>query len=184
MTPAPPLLHALPTRLAVLLTSVALLAGCSPDPEPTPTPTAAFASEEEAFAAAEATYRAYNDALNQVDFATPETFEPVYALLSGAAAVSTKEAFSEFHAEGIRVAGSTHYDSFMGVSADPRNGVVNATVCTDVSDVEVMSASGTSIVSADRPPRQSIGVRFDAEPSTVGLTISVLESTEDDRCER
>ncbi len=184
MTPATPLTPALPTRLAILVAAVALLVGCTPDPVPTPTPTAAFASEEEAFAAAEATYRAYNDALNQVDFAKPKTFEPVYSLLSETAADSTRKAFSEFHAEGIRTAGATHYDSFIGVSADPRNGVINADVCTDVSDVEVTNASGTSIVSVDRPPRQSISVRFVAGPGGDSLTISELESSEGDRCVR
>src|SRR5688500_5990965 len=55
-----------------------LLAGCAGDPEPAET-THGFASEEEAFAAAEETYRAYVDALNQVDLSDPETFEPVLA---------------------------------------------------------------------------------------------------------
>lgn len=184
MTSATPLLPALPTRLAILTVSVAVLVGCSPGPEPTPTPTAVFASEEEAFAAAEATYRAYNDALNQVDFAAPETFEPVYSSLSGTVADSTRKAFSEFHAEGIRMVGATHYDSFIGISADPRKGIVSAAVCTDVGDVEVTNASGTSIVSADRPSRQSIDVRFVTRSGGEGLTISKLDPSKDERCER
>ena len=42
---------------------VGALVGCAPSSEPTPTPTG-FASEAEAFEAAEATYRAYVDATN------------------------------------------------------------------------------------------------------------------------
>ena len=54
------------TTAAVLLAaSVVALTGClGSAPDPTPTPTAVFTSEEEAFAAAEETYRAYIDAVN------------------------------------------------------------------------------------------------------------------------
>ncbi len=55
-----------------------------------------FASEEEAFAAAEETYRAYVDALNQVDLSDPETFEAVYAWTTGDAnADERKDAHSD-----------------------------------------------------------------------------------------
>ncbi|MFK3678818.1 hypothetical protein ACI2IP_13885 [Microbacterium sp. NPDC090218] len=161
-----------------------LLAGCSPEPEPTPTPTPAFASEEEAFAAAEETYRAYAEALNQVDFALPATFEPVYALLSGAAADSTKKAFSEFHAKRIRTAGVTTYDTVTRVSADLVGGVIHVNVCTDVSEVVVVDASGASIVSEERPPRQSMMVTFKVRGGDDELTISDLEASEDLFCAR
>jgi ABC-type oligopeptide transport system substrate-binding subunit len=55
---------------ATLALALALTTACAPDPAPTPSPTG-FASQEEAFAAAEATYRAYVDALNAVDLADP-----------------------------------------------------------------------------------------------------------------
>ncbi|MET0860918.1 MAG: hypothetical protein ABW091_07810, partial [Microbacterium sp.] len=73
----------LPLSVALVLASAAL-SGCTPQPAPTPTPTG-FATEDEAFAAAEETYRAYVDALNQVDLSDPETFEPVYAWTTGEA---------------------------------------------------------------------------------------------------
>src|SRR3546814_3928687 len=68
--------------LAVLALVGAAATGCVGTPEPretTPTPL----SDAEAFAAAEETYRAYVDALNQVDLSDPATFEPVYALTTG-----------------------------------------------------------------------------------------------------
>ena len=68
--------------LAALTLVTGLLAGCVGDPGPVET-TPGFASEEEAFAAAEETYRAYVDALNQVDLSDPETFEPVFAWTTG-----------------------------------------------------------------------------------------------------
>lgn len=62
--------------------AVVLVSGCTPTPEPTPTPTG-FANEEEAFRAAEETYRAYVDALNEVDLADPATFEPLFVWTTG-----------------------------------------------------------------------------------------------------
>ncbi|QNA92892.1 MULTISPECIES: hypothetical protein [unclassified Microbacterium] len=169
-----------PLRIAGLAAVVLLLAGCAPDPAPTPTP--AFASEEEAFAAAEATYRAYTDALNDVDYADPETFEPVYLLLSDTAAKSTRLAFSEFHAKGITSTGDTRFYLFSGVSADLAQGVIDANVCVDVSRVAVVDATGASIVSAERPPQQPMGVTFVAHSKADNLTISALHASEEFTC--
>ncbi len=72
---------------------VPLATGCQPDPAPSPTGPA-FATEEEAFAAAEETYRAYVDALNQVDLSDPETFEAVYAWTTGDANASERKTLS------------------------------------------------------------------------------------------
>ncbi len=73
-------------RLAAAAAALALAAvavtGCS-TPAGAPKPTPAFSSEAEAFAAAEATYRAYVDALNAVDLSDPSTFEDVYSWTTG-----------------------------------------------------------------------------------------------------
>ena len=66
---------------AVLACVIMTTTGCFAQPDPEPTPL--FSSEEEAFAAAEETYRSYVDALNQVDLSDPETFEEVYAWTTG-----------------------------------------------------------------------------------------------------
>ncbi|PJI54120.1 hypothetical protein CTI14_19425 [Methylobacterium radiotolerans] len=104
--------------MAVLALGVSLLSGCTPAPESTPTPSPAFTSEEEAFAAAEATFSEYIDALNRVDTRDPETFEGVFSHLSGQAAESTRRAFSQFHAEGVLISGATRFLWVSGVSAD------------------------------------------------------------------
>jgi hypothetical protein len=169
-------------RAAALTSALLLLVGCAPDPSPSPTPTPAFASEEEAFAAAEATYRAYNEALNQVDFADTDTFEDVYAQLSGSAAESTREAFSQFHADHLRSIGTTRFDSFRPLSADLATGKVDANVCSDVSDVEVLDASGASVVSEDRPSRQPLDVTFATRSDAASITISKLEAAEAFTC--
>ncbi len=79
-------------RSAAVVVALAVTLGATAcQPEPTPTPTGpAFASEDEAFAAAEETYRAYVDALNQVDLSDPETFEAVYAWTTGEANAGEK----------------------------------------------------------------------------------------------
>ncbi|MCB8044373.1 hypothetical protein JM654_09380 [Microbacterium oxydans] len=66
-----------------MVLGVMVLAGCTPSPAPTPTPTAVFASEEEAFAAAEETFTEYVLALNEIDTSDPTTFERLFELSSG-----------------------------------------------------------------------------------------------------
>ncbi len=71
----------------VLALALGMTTACQPEPAPSPS-APVFANEEEAFAAAEETYRAYVDALNQVDLSDPETFEAVYAWTTGEANAS------------------------------------------------------------------------------------------------
>ncbi|WP_347125587.1 hypothetical protein [Microbacterium sp. SY138] len=184
ISPTPPL--AMSRRLGALTTvAVAVtLAGCAPTPAPTPTPTAAFASEEEAFAAAEATYRAYTDALNSVDFSDPSTFDAVYVLLSNASATSTRKIFSEFHAAKVRTVGLTEYDSFAGISADLSTGSISATVCVDVSAVDVVDESGKSIVLSDRPARQPMLISFEGTRGAGSVTIAAQDPADDFTCAR
>ena len=89
------------------LALVAGMAACQPEPQPTPGGPV-FATEEEAFAAAEETYRAYVDALNQVDLSDPETFEAVYAWTTGELNATTGKTLSRgMHAEGVTVSGAS-----------------------------------------------------------------------------
>ncbi|MDT0178720.1 hypothetical protein Q9S36_00605 [Microbacterium sp. ARD31] len=152
-------------RSAALLAATALaaaLTACAPASAPTPSPTpTGFASEEEAFAAAEATYRAYVDALNQVDLSDPATFEPVYALLEGEAADAARRSFSQMHADGWRVEGDSR--PTLVQTAEYANEQVSLAVCVDVSDVRVLDANGESVVN-DRPEVQSLTVLADSDP--------------------
>lgn len=148
----------LPSSACALALAGAALIGCSPTPEPTPTATPAFASEEEAFAAAEETYRAYNDALNRVDISDPRTFEPLYALSSGSFEKADRENFSTLHAERHRIAGDAVVLSFVGRDVGPGFESVTATVCLDVSDVSVTNLEGVSVVNPNRPDVYAIEV--------------------------
>lgn len=161
----PPTPSRSPLRSALLCTLVTLvaaasLAACGPAPAPTPTPTAAFASEEEAFAAAEATYRAFTRRLNEIDLADPRTFEPLFELSSGEFESADRKAYSSMHAKGFTIDGTTTILSFEGTKADlPRN-VVEAEVCLDVSDVTVVDSAGASQVDPNRPNIYALDVAF------------------------
>lgn len=153
--------------VAALAVAVVALASCAPGPAPTPTPSAPFATEDEAFAAAEATYRAYVDALNQVDLSDPETFEPVYALTTGDANATERENLSRMSAEGWSVAGAslvTRVDSL----SDSSESSISIGACVDVSAVTLLNSVGVSQVDPSRPVVQS--VRADLAPSASSPT--------------
>lgn len=147
--------------IAVLACS---LAACTPEPAPSPTPTG-FASEEEAFAAAEATYRAYVDALNEVDLSDPATFEPVFALLVDEYRLAEQQQFHQYHSDGAVVSGVSIpelIESFKWV--DERT--VSVAGCINVSDVQLHNAAGASLVAPDRPAIQSTLATVRWEPSS------------------
>lgn len=148
------------------------LAGCT-TPQPTPTPTPAFANDEEAFAAAEATYRAYVDALNQVDLSDPETFEAVYDLTTGEANAGARKTFSQMHADGWVVSGSTGIQLVEPSAVQPDTAVtVSLDVCLDVSEVTLVDQQGDSMVAPDRRDVQSMKVTF--EPSSTNANGAVI----------
>ncbi|MCR2814814.1 hypothetical protein [Microbacterium jiangjiandongii] len=159
------------------VTSVMLVLGltaCAPEPEPTPTPTATgFASEAEAFAAAEETYRAYVEALNQVDLSDPDTFEAVYAWTTGEANAAARESFSQMHANGWTVGGEstpTVVEARAGEDAHE----VEVAVCVDVSEVTLVDPSNESVVSPDRPDIQSMALGMAPADTATGWSIALI----------
>ncbi|MFT4156747.1 MAG: hypothetical protein QM630_02295 [Microbacterium sp.] len=168
---------------AVVLTGMfaaSTLSGCAPTPEPTPTPTAAFASEEEAFAAAEEVYREYIDALNAIDPADPASFEPVFDLSSGSFETADRENLSLMHAEEHRIEGAAKVVSFRGEGASVLFDEVTAVVCLDVHEVQITDSSGNSLISPNRPDVYAILVTF--VHSHRKLTINKAERVEDPEC--
>ncbi|WP_374200409.1 hypothetical protein [Microbacterium sp. CFH 31415] len=158
----------------------AILAGCAPASEPEPTSTGAFADEAEAFAAAEETYRAYVDALNAVDLSDPATFEDVYAWTTGEANVEAREGFTQMHADGWAVGGTSTPTvvSPRAIEGD-RSDRAEVAICLDVSDVTLTDATGTSVVGTDRPDVQSMLVTLERSPSTpTGWAISEFSGRE------
>lgn len=170
-----------PTSIIALALTSALVVGCSPAPEPTPTPTAAFASEEEAFAAAEETFKKYNQALNGIDPADPATFEDLYRLSSGGVEKADRENFSKMHAEGWTITGESQVTSFAGISSRHPYNEVTAEVCLDVSEVQITDATGESAVDPARPDIYPLKVTFRAADDSLLLVDSAIRD-EDVSC--
>lgn len=170
-----------PITAAALSTLLVLaLAGCTTPEPPEPTPTPAFSSEEEAFAAAEATYRAYVDALNQVDLSDPETFEPVYELTTGEANAGARETFSQMNADGWTVDGPTVIDVLEPGKSEPGYDSVELDVCLNVSQVTLIDSEGQSVVASDRRDVQSMRVTLEPRPADGSeFAISRIDGRED-----
>ncbi|MBW8762902.1 MAG: hypothetical protein JF592_09995 [Microbacterium sp.] len=166
--------HALAGIGAALL-MVAVLSGCTPEPEPTPTPTAAFASEEEAFAAAEEVYREYNSAADRSD-ADTERF------LTGPALDEYLEGAEYLDANGLTLGGETVVVSFTGDSVDAAGkvGRVTATACIDLSKSTVINSSGVNVTPPDRAPAWRFTLTFVGDQS--GLLIEKSLGEEDPTC--
>lgn len=142
---------------------VALAAGslvaCSPGPEPSPTPTAAFASEEEAFAAAEEVYRAYTLALNQQRSGEADSDPTGY--LTGTALEDELQSQRDLEANKISIRGSTEVLEFAPISAALESvPTVAGTVCLDLSDTIVLDGNEQDITPADRNEKAALDVAF------------------------
>ncbi|MEJ1155324.1 hypothetical protein [Microbacterium marmarense] len=160
------MIHRLARITAVGAVLTAVLVGCTAQPDPTATPTAVFSSDEEAFAAAEATYRAYVDALNAVDLSDPETFEDVYAWTTGDANAGIRKSLSTMHAEDLTVTGTTVLILVQASSPQPvrSSESVALDACVDVSAVEVSRQDGASAVDPARSDVQSVRVTLTRNP--------------------
>lgn len=127
---------------------IGMLSACTPETKPTPKPTtsAAFATDEEAFAAAEETYRAYVKAGN-----LPDGNEDKY--LAGMALENHLEGERRLEDAGLHVEGETALSSFEvkpeSVARDRTS--LTAAVCLDLRRLRTISADGANVTPADRP---------------------------------
>ncbi|GAA3943384.1 hypothetical protein [Microbacterium soli] len=170
------------SALSAGLLALGMLAACTPEPQPAPAPTQTplFATDEEAFAAAEETYSRYIAALNDTDLSDPETFEPVYAWLTGTAQGAEKESLSAYHAEKLRRSGNTDFDTFTPLSRTEDE--VTANLCLDVSEVDLVDEDGGSVLQTDRATRRALKVTFVPGMTTTGLRISSNHKPETFTC--
>lgn len=165
--------------LALLAAAGATLSACAPTPEPSPTPTAAFASEQEAFAAAEETYRAYNDAVNRQrdgEETDPQSFLIALALENDIDGTRVLEE------NGVHISGHGDVSEVRGTTADLESvpATITMLVCLDVSATRVLNADDEDVTPTDRPEAVALDVKLVS--SGDGLKIS--ESTENtaDQC--
>lgn len=166
--------------LALLVMAGAALSACSPTPEPSPTPTAAFASEEEAFAAAEEVYRAYNDAVNR-QRSGDESVDPL-DYLTGEMLDSEMASARELEASGITLEGDTKVTSFTGADAQTNRDVasIDALVCLDITNARAFDAEGVDVTAAGRSDVYGISVTFTGNPDH--LLISEYEVAAGTQC--
>ncbi|AXL12721.1 hypothetical protein DXT68_11660 [Microbacterium foliorum] len=164
---------------AVALATGALI-GCTPRPAPTHTPAAVFATEQDAFAAAEDVYRAYNEAVNESrdneQTLAPEDFLTGQILAAETAASQTLE---ESH---IRLEGHTQILEFAGVSADKGVAVskVVARVCLDIENVRAIDADGNDVTTIGRSDLYGLDVEFSGNNNS--LLISDYEVNSEIPC--
>lgn len=177
----------------VAVALVATVAGCaSPgDTQPTPsgtppsspspsTPFEENVTDEAAFAAAEATYRGYVDALNDVNLADPSTFESVYAWLDGQALEEETRSLREMSAKAFTVKGQTVVREFTVPIVEPS---IVAVACLDVSDVDLRDHRGESQVPPSRPDVYELRLEFSMSSTTpTGLAIQSSHAIREQRC--
>jgi hypothetical protein len=146
--------------LALLAIAGAALSACTPQPEPTPTPTAAFASEEEAFAAAEEVYRAYNDAVNR-QRAGDDTVDPL-SYLTGQILDTERTTSQELKASGISIKGDTLVTRFSGTDSEISAPVaeIEAIICLDITRARAINSSGTDVTAPGRSDKYAIEATF------------------------
>lgn len=166
--------------ISALLLTVGVLSACTPESEPTPTPTAAFASEEEAFAAAEEVYRAYLAA--SAGRAEGDSSSDPESFLTGDALQADIDAQRMLREQGISISGPSTIQEFRTVSAHIAEPVAQliADVCVDISASRVLDASGADVTPPDRPDRTLVTVTFSG--SSAELFVASSASEQGDKC--
>jgi hypothetical protein len=159
---------------AVVVLSVGVLSGCVPE-EVEPTPTPLFATEEEAFAAAEDVYRAYVDALN-VDR------EEARAFLAGRALEADIASSARFEERGWKLQGTIRIVAFKAASLTSMAGIahIEARVCVDSSMTRLIDDEGHDITPTERADVGTLAVEFVARSKV--LLISESNASEVDAC--
>lgn len=148
-------------RFVAATVAVALavgLAACQPEPQPSPTGPV-FASEEEAFAAAEETYRAYVDALNARRSDPGSSPDPQVFLIGNALEVDidTKRQLAEAK---LALTGSTRLSSVAPIKAEPVDGRMTLEICVDSTETRVINDAGEDVTPVDRAPISLLEVDF------------------------
>lgn len=142
--------------IAALLSAALLVGGCDGTPGPVKS-TPLFATEEEAFAAAEATYRAYVDLVNRRRDRSDSVPSPT-TLLTGEALEADLQAQKKLSDAGLKIVGDTAVDRFDGISSDATS--VSAFVCIDATDTRVRDKNGNDVTPTNRELRSTLRVRF------------------------
>ncbi len=150
----------LTAHAAAALLALAALTACTPDPTPTPSPTG-FASDEEAFAAAEDTYRAYIDAVNRRREDNSATDPNQF--LTGEALQDSIDGTRNLEAAGFHIEGPAQITAVRHIKASDTDAVIG--VCLSSVDTRVIDSGGNDVTPTDRPDTTSLEIEVTfAEP--------------------
>lgn len=170
-----------PALLTGLLVALTLVA-CVPDnepvrPDPSPTASPIFASDEEALAAAEAAYGAYLAVSDQILAEAGADSDRLLSVATSDLYADAIAGFESFASKEWRSVGTTSFDSAELQNFDPHatpgDPMVVFYVCVDLSGIDVLDSTGTSVVSPnriDRSPYQVAVTTVDADDA--GLIVA------------
>jgi hypothetical protein len=176
-----------------LATAAALtLTGCVPTPaEPAVTPSASasssapvFASDEEALAAATTAYGEYLAISDRILNEGGSESERISEYVSADYLEQAVRGLSDFETRGIRLVGSSSYDTASLQSHVENDGLttVSIYVCLDVSATRILDPSQADVTPPDRNTRAPLEVEFQiprATPARLLLAKSALWAGED-----
>ena len=160
--------------MAAVACAIVTLAGCAAAPAPAPTtatPTTApvFASDEEALAAATEAYANYLRVSDEILMDGGDRPERIRDVTTPEMAKSEIDGYIDAKARQLRSTGGSTFSNLqiqsLSVGGEAEKSVVTAYVCSDVSVVDVIDATGQSVVPPDRPDRTPFEVTFDLAPS-------------------
>ncbi|TFB92808.1 hypothetical protein [Cryobacterium sp. HLT2-28] len=153
---------------AMALLGTLALAGCAPPAPQAPSPTATdapvFASDAEALAAATEAYAAYLALSDQISREGGADSNRMAALVSKDVLDEELSGFDQFRSAGAHSVGETTFSVAKLQSAEyttSRRTIISLYICEDVSGVDVLDATGASLVSAERNPITPFEVRFE-----------------------
>ena len=165
----------LTAHAAAVMLALAALTACTPDPTPTPSPTG-FASDEEAFAAAEDTYRAYIDASN-AQREDPDSLPSPTDFLTGDALTNEIDSQREITEQGLQLVGPLKIHAVNGVEATSTTATIG--VCLDVSGTRVLNTSDQDVTPADRESLLGLQVEVVTDGARTYISSSIAS---DDEC--
>jgi hypothetical protein len=141
------------------------LSGCfgeAPAASVTPSATG-FASDEEAYAAAEQTYRDFIEALNLEGEGRVGPKPEEY--LTGEALDDERAGDARQEADGRHVEGRSFIAGYESVSRT--NKEIRARACEDITATRVVDSAGNDVTSPDRTTRAAYNIVYEVEGTTV-----------------
>ena len=150
------------TGLALVLAGCVGAPAATPTPSPAGTPAPIFASDEEALAAAEATYAKYLALLDDAARNSSEDLSSLNEVLSAGHATKVAASLKSIRDRALVPVGSTKFDTASLASSSVQDGsaIVDAYVCLDVSEVRIHDTTGADVTSETRDERSPMQLQF------------------------